>query len=77
VAEVTGDLLQCSITECNMTAEVYISRPTVKDEDDLFRVGSSHEEMKRVSVQESFAAFPFVVVSCSCLKSKPQILKYR
>ena len=53
MADVTGNMLQCSITECNLTAEVYISRPTVKEEDDLFRVGSSHEEMKRGSVQES------------------------
>ena len=57
MAEVTENLLQCSITECNPTAEVYISRPTVKEEDDLFRIGSSHEEMKRVSVQESLLPF--------------------
>jgi len=57
LAEITGGLLQCSIAECNLTAEMYISRPTVKEKDDLFRIGSSHEEMKRVSLRESLLPF--------------------
>lgn len=65
--------MKCSITECNVVADVYILRPTVREEDDLFRVGRSHEEMKSFHSRK-LATFLFVVVSFSCLKSKPQIL---
>ena len=55
---------------------MFISPPTVKEEDDLFRVGSSHVEMKRVSVQESLLPFRSQSFRFPFLKSKKQILKY-